>query len=136
MNNVGVGLRAVAVIVDSVILFVVGYVIASMTGGTTAGGFQLNGAPAFLWFLINFAYFIVMEAQMGGTVGKLMLGLRVVKEGGGALDWQASIVRNILRIVDSIPFVVPYLLGAIFIWTSDKRQRLGDRVANTVVVKK
>jgi len=136
MNNVGVGLRAVAVIVDSIILFVVGYVIASMTGGTTAGGFQLTGAPAFLWFAINIAYFIVMEVQMGGTVGKLVLGLRVVKDGGGALDWQASIVRNVMRIVDSIPFVIPYLLGAIFIWTSDKRQRLGDRVANTVVVKK
>jgi uncharacterized RDD family membrane protein YckC len=38
----------------------------------------------------------------------------------------------VLRIVDALP--VAYLVGAIFVWTSDKRQRLGDRVAHTVVV--
>jgi uncharacterized RDD family membrane protein YckC len=133
MNYVGVGLRAVAVIIDTIILMVVGYVIAMFGGTTTASGFQLNGGPALLLFLIGFAYYIVMEAQQGGTVGKLVLGLRVVKEGGGKLDWQASIIRNLLRIVDGL-FV--YLVGAILVWTSDKKQRLGDRVAHTVVVKR
>ena len=40
-------------------------------------------------------------------------------------------VRNVLRIVDGVVF---YLIGVIFILTSDERQRLGDRVASTVVV--
>ncbi|MGZ8876324.1 MAG: hypothetical protein ACXW1F_07570 [Halobacteriota archaeon] len=40
-----------------------------------------------------------------------------------------------LLIIDAIPFIIPFLLGAILIWTSDKRQRIGDRVAHTVVVK-
>jgi len=44
-------------------------------------------------------------------------------------------VRNVLRPIDLIPYVVPYLLGAILIWSSDKRQRLGDRIAHTIVVK-
>lgn len=133
MNNVGVGPRAVAIIIDTIILMIVGYVIALFFGGVTAGGFQLNGGPAFLFFIIALAYYVVMEAQQGATVGKLVLGLRVVKEDGGAMDWQASIVRNLLRIVDGLFF---YLVGAILVWTSDKKQRLGDRLANTVVVKK
>jgi uncharacterized RDD family membrane protein YckC len=45
---------------------------------------------------------------------------------------QAALIRNILRIVDGL-FV--YLVGAILVWKSDKRQRLGDRVAHTVVVR-
>lgn len=133
MNNVSVGLRAVAVIIDTIILAIVGWIIALLFGGAMDTGFQLSGGPALLLFLIALAYYIVMEAQQGATVGKLVLGLRVVKEDGSSIDWQASIVRNLLRIIDGL-FV--YLVGAILVWTSDKKQRLGDRLAHTVVVKK
>jgi hypothetical protein len=72
-----------------------------------------------------------MEKQWGGTLGKMALRLKVVKEGGEPLDWQASVVRNVLRIVDGFFF---YVVGAIVVWTSKKRQRLGDMVAHTLVV--
>jgi hypothetical protein len=39
-----------------------------------------------------------------------------------------------LRIIDLIPFIAPYLFGAVLIWASEYKQRLGDRVANTVVI--
>lgn len=133
MNNVGVGLRAVAIIIDTIILMIVGWVVALLFGGATASGFQLSGGPALLLFLIAIAYYIVMEAQKGATIGKLILGLRVVMEDGSAIDWRASVVRNLLRIIDGL-FI--YLVGAILVWTSDKKQRLGDRLANTIVVKK
>ena len=48
MEPVGVGRRAVAVIIDAILLSIVGYLIASVTGGTTTDGFSLNGGPAFL----------------------------------------------------------------------------------------
>jgi len=44
-------------------------------------------------------------------------------------------VRNILRIIDLIPYLVPYLLRAILIWSSDKKQRLGDIAGHSIVVK-
>ncbi len=133
MLYAGIGLRAVAVIIDAILLFVAAYVIAMLTGGTTAAGFSLQGGPAFLWFGAAFAYYILMEAQCGWTIGKRVLGLKVVKlEGGGPLDWQASIVRNLLRIVDGFIF---YLVAAIAVATSDKKQRIGDRVARTVVIR-
>jgi uncharacterized RDD family membrane protein YckC len=132
MEAVGVGRRAVAVIIDSILLFIVGYVIALMTGGTSEAGFNLTGAPAFLWFGIALAYYIVMEATSGATLGKKAMGLKVVKQSGEPLDWQASIVRNVMRVIDGLFF---YLVGAITVWVSKTKQRLGDMAAHTLVVK-
>jgi uncharacterized RDD family membrane protein YckC len=135
MNYTKVGLRAVATIIDIIILFVIGYVIALFTGGTTGAGFQLTGLPALLWFIVCFGYYVVLEATLGATIGKLPLGLRVVEvDSGSAISWQASLIRNVLRIVDGLPLF--YLVGAILVWTSDKGQRLGDRVAKTAVIRK
>lgn len=132
MEAVGVGRRAVAIIIDSILLGIVGYLIASVTGGTTEQGFNLQGAPAFLWLLVALAYYIVMEKTSGATLGKMAMKLRVVKQGGGALDWQASVVRNVLRIIDGMFF---YLVAAIVVWVSKGKQRLGDMAAKTIVVR-
>ncbi len=132
MEAVGVGRRAVAIIIDSVLLFIVGYIIALATGQTSGDGFNVHGGPAFLWLGIGLAYYIVMEATSGATLGKRAMGLKVVKQSGEPIDWQASIVRNIMRIIDGFCF---YLVGAIAVWVSKSKQRLGDMAAHTIVVK-
>jgi uncharacterized RDD family membrane protein YckC len=133
MEAVGVGRRAVAVLIDAIPLFIVGYFIAAATGQTTEEGFNLRGGPAFIWFGIAIVYYIVMEALWGATLGKRAMNLKVVKEGGEPLDWQASIVRNVMRIIDGFAL---YLVAAITVWSSKKRQRLGDMAAHTLVVKR
>ncbi len=133
-NYVGLGLRFVALIIDGFILGILGYLIAAVTGGTSGAGFQLEGGPAFLYYLLSFLYYILMEAFVGGTVGKLALGMRVELEDGSPITIGASVIRNLLRFVDFLPFA--YILGMIMISTSPLKQRLGDRVAKTVVVKK
>lgn len=132
MEAVGVGRRAVAILIDSVLLCFVAYAIAFATGGATREGFAIQGGPAFLFFGIALAYYTVLEALSGATLGKRAMGLKVVKEGGEPIDWQASIVRNLMRIVDGFLF---YLVAAIAVWISKKRQRLGDMAAHTLVVK-
>ena len=132
MEAVGVGRRAVAIIIDSILLFVVGCLIAFALGGLSGGGFSLSGAPFFLWMGIGLGYFIVMEAMSGATLGKRAMGLKVVKQDGTPLDWQASIVRNLMRIIDGFFF---YLVGAIVVWVSKGKQRLGDMAAHTLVVR-
>jgi uncharacterized RDD family membrane protein YckC len=127
-----VGRRAVAIIIDSILLMIVGWALAAVTGNTSATGFNLGGAPALVFFLIAFAYFVVMEKTQGATLGKKAMGLRVVRENGSAMDWGAVIIRNLLRIIDGIAF---YLVGAIVVWISKKRQRLGDMAAKTLVVR-
>ena len=67
------------------------------------------------------------------SLGKMALGLRVIRTDGAPISWTESIIRNLLRIIDGL-FV--YLVGAILIWTSPLKQRLGDRVAKTVVVRR
>jgi len=133
MEPVGVGLRAVATLIDLILLCIVGYVIAAMTGSTSADGFNLAGAPALIFFLIALAYYTVFEVLSGATPGKMALRLRVVMlEGGGKIDWKAGLIRNVLRIVDGFFF---YLVGAIVVWVSKKKQRLGDMAAGTIVVR-
>lgn len=133
-NYVGLGLRFVALIIDGIIFGMLGYLIGAVTGGTSGAGFELEGGPALLYYLLSFLYYILMEAFMGGTVGKLALGMRVELEDGSPITIGASIIRNLLRFVDFLPFA--YILGMIMISTSPLKQRLGDRVAKTVVIKK
>ena len=126
MEAVGVGKRAVAIIIDMIVMMILAWVLTMVFGMESA-------APGLILFVFAIAYYVVMEVQMGATLGKMAMGLKVVKEGGEKIDWQASIIRNLLRIIDGIAF---YLVGAIVVWTSKKKQRLGDMVAHTLVVPK
>ena len=72
---------------------IVGYALATVMGGTSSTGFHLAGAPALLFFLIAFAYFTVMEKTQGATLGKKLMGLKVVRENGEPMDWGASVIR-------------------------------------------
>ena len=90
--------------------------------------------PICLVFLfIIFTYFILMEAYVGWTVGKRILGMIVVDVNGNKIGLSKSIVRNILRLADGLPAF--NILGIILIATSQKEQRFGDHVAKTYVVK-
>jgi uncharacterized RDD family membrane protein YckC len=134
VSYAGLGLRAVAAIVDAVILFVVMYVVALASGNTNSDGFQMEGPPVFIGFLLWFIYYVGMEATSGATLGKMLVGIKVVRvDGSSPIGWGPSVVRNVLRIVDGL-FV--YLVGVIFMMTSASKQRLGDRAAGTVVVRR
>ena len=85
--------------------------------------------------VINFAYFVVLQGAYGQSVGMMAVNIRVLREDGSKISYTDAAIRTILLLIDAIPYVIPYLLGAILIWTSDKKQRLGDRAAHTVVVK-
>ncbi len=91
--------------------------------------------PICLVFLfIIFAYLILMEAYTGWTVGKLILGLRVVDGSGGKIGLYKSVIRNLLRLVDGLPAF--NILGIVLIATSQSEQRFGDRIAKTYVTKR
>lgn len=53
--------------------FASGFLVAALTGGLTEDGFQLNGAPALLSFVLIVAYFIVFNRFLGGTIWKRIL---------------------------------------------------------------
>jgi uncharacterized RDD family membrane protein YckC len=79
------------------------------------------------------SYFIFMEGFFGTTPGKTIFKLRVLSEDGTRCRIVPAIIRNLLRIIDGLFF---YLVGAILVARSEKKQRLGDRVAKTIVAKR
>jgi len=80
-------------------------------------------------------YTAVAEGLFGRTLGKHLLGLEVRSiEGAAALTWRQAIVRSALRVVDELPAV--YIVGLISILVGPKPQRLGDRLAGTMVVRR
>jgi uncharacterized RDD family membrane protein YckC len=142
MHYVGVGRRAVAILIDSAILGVALTKLANgggveMTHPTGPGSFSISwdlsrvGAQGSAVTIIWLVYMILLEGAWGASLGKFALGIRVVKTDGSPPDLVAAFLRNFLRLVDVLFF---YLVGAIFVWTSPFKQRLGDRVAGTVVV--
>ena len=141
MNYQSVGIRFAALIVDGIPLFVLFFVIGRMWAGSMgrldSEGWKLSGGPALLFSLIMFVicalYYTLLEGSIGATLGKLVCRIRVVGEDGSQCSYGQAFNRNLLRVVDGL---FGYLIGAILIWNSPKCQRLGDRVARTVVVKK
>lgn len=88
----------------------------------------------FAQYVLECGYFIFWEVMTGGrSPGKIAIGLRVVRQHGLQLDLRSSIARNIMRIVDMLP--VDYAVGLVSILLSTNRQRLGDHVAGTIVIR-
>ena len=134
LEYVSVGPRFLALLIDIVILsavyFPLSFLFSLSRDAQSAWGVSIL---AFFPGLLALLYLIVMEATQGATLGKMALGLRVVKTDGSPINWSQSIIRNLLRIVDCL---FCYLVGAILVWNSPLRQRFGDHVANTVVVRR
>lgn len=85
-------------------------------------------------FAIGFAYGALLEGFWDGqTIGKRVLHLRVIDQTGLPLRVEQAAVRNLMRVVDALPFA--YLIGGISVLSNPLMQRFGDRVAGTIVVR-
>ncbi|HYP09586.1 MAG TPA: RDD family protein [Bryobacteraceae bacterium] len=69
----------------------------------------------------------------GQTVGKRIVGIRVIDASGLHLQPYQVVIRNLMRYVDGLPLF--YLVGGIASVISGRFQRLGDVAAHTVVVR-
>jgi uncharacterized RDD family membrane protein YckC len=145
-DRCGVGIRGVAMAIDSVVwfalLFVAVYAVAAATGQieTVANGTDANleGGPAAaalaLWLGLAIGYHTVCEWRFGRTIGKALVRIRVESTDGTPLSLGASLARNLSRLVDWLPF--GYVVGIVALVGSDQPQRLGDRLGDTVVVRR
>lgn len=94
------------------------------------GGMQITGLPAFCLMVIVVLLLPVSEALWGQTLGKRVLNVRVTTMDGKPISFLQALVRFGFAMIDC-----SCLLGYIVILTNKQRQRLGDLVAQTVVVK-
>ena len=134
----GMSERGIAWVVDELIvntaLSAVALVLALFSGLTAGLGAPL-GIALFLVanFVLGILYRWIGEVRFRGlTIGKRMLRLRVVQENGTRVQSWQSLVRNIVRVVDALPF--GYLLGASAMFLDGKSRRVGDLLAGTVVI--
>jgi uncharacterized RDD family membrane protein YckC len=133
-----VGRRIGALIIDAVLLAVVFFVVGLASGGGHSGNGRASitlGSSATLVFLgITLAYFFICEGMTGQTLGKRLLGIRVVSADGSRASWGQALGRTLLRVVDSLPIL--YIVGLITVLATGRgrRQRVGDLAAHTLVV--
>jgi uncharacterized RDD family membrane protein YckC len=76
-------------------------------------------------------YYFLLEWRFSTTIGKRLLNLMVVDKDGHRCSLVASLKRNLFRFIDWLPAF--YIVAAVMIWRSSDRQRLGDRIARTIV---
>lgn len=118
-----------ATIVDSLVLSIFILVLVVLLGDTDRKIVILVGS------LSAFIYYIVFEAY-GFTLGKLVVGLRIVDVNGKNPGFIKASVRTAMRLIEVNPLLLGGIPAAISVFTSENRQRLGDKFAHTYVVRK
>jgi uncharacterized RDD family membrane protein YckC len=135
----GIGSRFMAYLIDSILLAIVLVLVnlALFAGfsSNTRSDQLLTAGLSFLTFVLIFAgYFIVCEMLWSGrSIGKRAAGIRVISATGAAEGFWSILLRNIARLIDFLPLF--YIVGSISILASANNQRIGDMLANTIVIR-
>jgi uncharacterized RDD family membrane protein YckC len=141
----GLGNRLLAQLIDGAIQLAVGLffillgVIAAVV--VTASGLDSKTKSIFyaviimviifIIFVLQNGYFLVFEGiWRGQTPGKKAAEIRVIEQNGQPIGWPAAIIRNLMRLIDSLMF-----LGILVILMDKNERRLGDMAAGTIVIR-
>lgn len=136
----GVGSRTIAALID-IAIQVAAYLVLVLLDVALAGRADEAAVRAVLIVeivLVLAGYPIVMEwSTRGRTVGKLCLGLRVVRDDGGPISFRQAAVRGLVGMLLEKPgLLAPFttIAGLVTISTSRREKRIGDMMAGTVVL--
>jgi uncharacterized RDD family membrane protein YckC len=138
----GIGSRFLALAYD-VLLQTLIAIVVGIAGALALGGIAGVAPKAGMWggallilfyFMLYFGYYAFFEILWNGqTPGKRNVGIRVIKDSGRPLTPAESIGRNLMRIVDWLPFF--YAIGIISAFFTKGNKRLGDLVVGSIVVR-
>jgi len=129
--------RAIARIIDFALqyaLLLLSFVVLAAVGsGTNLDEAALVGIELLIVVLIVLGYPVIFETlSRGKTLGKMAMGLQVVRDDGGPVQFRQSLVRALMGIIEIwIFFVIAVVASA----TSVRGKRVGDQLAGTVVVR-
>lgn len=133
----GLGTRAIAQLLDLLILagILIAVLLFGVALGAVAGSDTIAGLVEIIGsFVVVFGYFWVSEALWSGqTIGKKAFRLRAVGDRGEPLTFMQAGIRNVVRIVDFLPY--GYGVGFVVMFANGRGKRLGDLAAGTIVVK-
>jgi uncharacterized RDD family membrane protein YckC len=133
----GLGSRASAYLIDIVVQTLVdltAFIALRVTALSATSAFVATGIYALVSFVVMFGYFVIFETlDAGRSPGKHALGIRVTRLDGSGINFRASLVRNLFRVLYLIPIF--YVVDAWLILATKRNQRLGDLIAGTLVVR-
>ena len=141
-NYAGLGSRFLALLIDSLLFCAVFFPITRITKGVWLMapadhlwrfGWFISDPICLIFLLVIVVYFVVLEGLFGRTIGKWLIGIKVVTVEGAMPGLTRALVRNLLRLVDGLPAFS--ILGIVMIAVSAERTRIGDVVAGTRVVR-
>jgi uncharacterized RDD family membrane protein YckC len=118
----GFWIRFASYIIDFIILFVVGIVLALAIGGTSGTVLQIA---------VGLVYTIGFWVAQGATPGKMAVGIKITTVDGGDIDFGRALLRYVGYIASALILLIGYLMIA---FTREKRG-LHDYIAGTVVIK-
>ncbi len=132
---VSIGERILAFLIDAFILYLYALLVnlvGDAIGYIYEDGWTQRGLVALI-FLPAMGYSLIMHSLFNGrTVGKMLMKMRVVRVDGTPVHWSNLLVRWLLRLVDIWMFIGS--IGLLAIIFSEKKQRVGDAAAGTVVI--
>jgi uncharacterized RDD family membrane protein YckC len=134
----GLGTRVLALFIDIFCfgVLIIAYISTVIALGAVVGS-EIGNVLIYLgMFLLVFGYFIFFEVLWNGqSLGKRIMNIRVIRDGGYPITFYASVIRNLIRVADFLPIGVPFLPGALSVFFHPQYKRLGDMLAGTLVVK-
>jgi uncharacterized RDD family membrane protein YckC len=132
-GRAGFGKRLVALIIDSIILNIVAYLVASILGLDPGDTTQiaLFSSANLMSTIMSLLYFGFLEGSTGQTIGKKAMGIRVCDIATGeAIGVPRAMGRYVARIVSALPIFLGYFW---MLWDKEK-QTWHDKLTNAVVV--
>jgi len=139
----GFWIRFAAVFIDGLILEAVQIPLSLLIMGTIVSPLRTNRAtPAAVTgasltmsaviFLIAVLYEASMIHYYGSTLGKMAVGVKVVRTDGSGISWGISIARYFMKIVSGMIFAIGYIMAGF----DEEKRALHDRVCDTRVIYK
>ena len=133
LEPAGAASRFLATLVDFFLVSAISSAVGTILVLTIPGGIAMAIAITFN-FVLTWGWHVFFEVRkQGRTPGKRLLKLRVIDSRGLPVSLYQSLVRNIVRVLDFAPAF--YGIGAIATLASRSRRRLGDLVADTIVIR-
>jgi len=136
------GSRFLALVIDWVLFCAVFFPVTRIVKGTwlmTSAdhiwriGWMISDPLCVIFLVVITAYYVLLEGLLGWTIGKRLLGLKVISVAGNKPGLAKSLIRNALRLIDGLPAFS--ILGVVMILLTKERTRLGDIVAGTRVIR-
>ncbi len=141
------GMRIAARLIEMIIGGIIGAIIIAIIVGSGTSFNGVGGSYNFGSVLISLAIGWALEAGLtatkGGSLGKLILGMRVVNAGDGStpVSWMTATIRwavpgafSLVPILGGLVGLVVFIVSLVFLFTDKLRQTISDKVAKTLVV--